>query len=277
MNFNKDDITSLIGTIIIHLILLLILYFGVIKTFVPDEDSGILVNFGNVSASTGMFEPQYSASSPQRQVPPPTTPKPQIATEKELITQDTEESVSVPVKKETKKETVADENAKKIKEEAERRLKEEAERKRKEEEQRQLAENISNRANNAFGMGNSQDSDSQGDATTGTGNQGSPFGNADTGANTGTGGFGTFNLNGRSIGRGGLPRPSYNTQEEGRIVIDITVNPDGNVINAVIGRGTNIDNASMRKSAIDAARRAKFNKIQGNNQSGTITYIYKLM
>ena len=77
---------------------------------------------------------------------------------------------------------------------------------------------------------------------------------------------------------GGLPRPSYNSQEEGKIVINITVDPNGNVILAEIGRGTNIDNASMRKSATDAARRAKFNKIQGsNNQSGTITYIYKLM
>ena len=112
--------------------------------------------------------------------------------------------------------------------------------------------------------------------TTGTGNQDSPFGNADTGANEGTEGFGTFNLNGRSIGRGGLPRPAYNSQEEGKIVINITVDPNGNVILAEIGRGTNIDGAVLRKSTIDAARRAKFNKIQGsNNASGTITYIYR--
>jgi len=274
---NKDDIIALAGTIIVHLILLFLLYLGIIKTLVPDEDSGILVNFGNVSASSGMFEPQYSASAPQREIPTPSNPRPQTAVEKELITQNTEESVAVPEKKETKKETVVDENAKRIREEAERKRLEDAEKKRKEEEQRQLAESISNRADNAFGMGNTQDAQNQGDAATGTGNQGSPFGNADTGANTGTGGFGTFNLNGRSIGRGGLPRPSYTSQEEGRIVIDITVNPEGNVISAEIGKGTNIDNATMRKSAIDAARRAKFNKIQGNNQSGTITYIYKLM
>ena len=65
-------------------------------------------------------------------------------------------------------------------------------------------------------------------------------------------------------------------QEEGRIVINITVDPKGNVIFAEVGRGTNIDNASMRKSALDAARKAKFNSISGaNNQSGTITYVYK--
>ena len=277
MKFDKDDISALTGSIIIHLILLFILYFAVIKTIVAEEDSGILVNFGYVPMASGAYEPQYSAAPPQRTVPPQPKPKPVIAEEKELITQDREESVSIPEKKDTKKETVADENAKRIQEEAERRRKEEAEKRRKEEEQRQQQEAISNRVSSAFGMGSSPESN-QGNAATGAGNQGSPFGNSDTGANEGTGGFGTFNLNGRSIGRGGLPRPSYNSQEEGRIVVNITVDPNGNVILADIGRGTNIDNASLRKSAIDAARRAKFNKIQGsNNQSGTITYIYKLM
>ena len=277
MKFDKDDIFATIGTIVIHMILLLILYLGVIKTFIPSEDSGILVAFGNVSASTGMFEPQYSTNTPRREVLPQVTPKPQVAAEKELITQNTEKSVSIPEEKDTKKDAVAEENARKIQEENERKLKEEAERKRKEEEQLKQQEAISNRVSNAFGMGNSPESN-QGDATAGTGNQGSPFGNADTGANEGIGGFGSFNLNGRSIGQGGLPRPTYDKQEEGRIVINITVDPNGNVILAEIGRGTNIDNSSMRKSAIDAAKRAKFNKIQGaNNQTGTITYTYRLL
>ena len=135
---------------------------------------------------------------------------------------------------------------------------------------------ISNRVAGAFGIGGAE-GNSQGDAETGTGNQGSPFGNSDHGANEGVGGYGSFNLNGRSIGAGGLPRPAYTIQEEGRIVINITVDPKGNVIFTEIGRGTNIDNASMRKSALDAAKRAKFNSINGaNNQSGTITYVYKL-
>jgi TonB family protein len=65
--------------------------------------------------------------------------------------------------------------------------------------------------------------------------------------------------------------------EYGTIVIDITVDPKGNVIFAGIGKGTNIGNTSMRQSAIDAAKRTKFNNISGNNnQSGTITYKYTL-
>ena len=154
--------------------------------------------------------------------------------------------------------------------------KEEAEKKRLAEERRKKEQAISNKVAGAFGIG-SQEGNSQGDAGSGTGNQGSPFGNSDHGANEGVGGYGSFNLNGRSIGAGGLPRPAYTIQEEGRIVINITVDPKGNVIFAEIGKGTNIDNGSMRKSALDAAKRAKFNSISGaNNQSGTITYLYKL-
>ncbi len=278
MKFDKDDTSALIGTIVIHLILLLILYFGILRTIVPSEDSGVLVNFGDIAASVGAYEPQYSENTQQKEIPPQPTPKPVPIAEEKIITQDQETSVTIPEKKEKKEDTsAANERARKEREEAERKRREEDERKRKEEEQKRQQEAISNRVSNAFGMGNSPDSN-QGDATAGTGNQGSPFGNSDTGANEGTGGFGTFNLNGRSIGSGGLPRPAYTAQEEGKIVINITVDPNGIVILAEIGRGTNIDNASMRKSALDAAKRAKFNKIQGtNNQNGTITYIYKLM
>ena len=264
MRLNKDDIYSLIGTVAFHGVILLILWFTVLKTEVPDEDGGVLVNFGNVDAAAGMFEPKYTGQEPPQEMttPPPPVPEPQVETPKqELITQDIEESVAL-------------EDAKKKKEE-EKRKKQEAEKKRLAEERRKKEQAISNKVAGAFGMGNAE-GNSQGDAESGTGNQGSPFGNSDHGANEGVGGYGSFNLNGRSIGAGGLPRPAYTIQEEGRIVINITVDPKGNVIFAEVGRGTNIDNASMRKSALDAARKAKFNSISGaNNQSGTITYVYK--
>ena len=50
MRLNKDDIYSLIGTVAFHGVILLILWFTVLKTEVPDEDGGVLVNFGNVDA-----------------------------------------------------------------------------------------------------------------------------------------------------------------------------------------------------------------------------------
>lgn len=283
MKFNKDDIYGIAGSVAFHLVILLILALTVLKTVTPEEDGGVLVNFGNVNAAAGTFEPRYTGQElPQETTtPPPPVTQPKVETPKEeLVTQDMEESVAIEEakKKKEKEEQRRKEDERKRKEDAEKERirKEEAEKKRLAEERRKKEQDISNKVAGAFGMGN-KDGNSQGDAESGTGNQGSPFGNSDHGANEGVGGYGSFNLNGRSIGAGGLPRPAYTIQEEGRIVINITVDPKGNVIFAEIGRGTNIDNASMRKSALDAAKRAKFNSISGaNNQSGTITYVYKL-
>ena len=283
MRLNKDDIYSLIGTLAFHGALLALLWFTVLRTEVPEEDGGVLVNFGNVDAAAGMFEPKYTGVEPPQETttPPPPEPEPQVETPKqEMITQDLEESVNLEqeAKKKAEEKRKQEEAEKKRKEAAEQeriRKEKEAEAKRLAEEQRKKEHAISNKVAGAFGIGNAA-GNSQGDAATGTGNQGSPFGNSDHGANEGVGGYGSFNLNGRSIGAGGLPRPAYTVQEEGRIVVNITVDPKGNVIFAEVGRGTNIDNASMRKSALEAARKAKFNPISGaNNQSGTIIYVYK--
>ena len=283
MRLNKDDIYSLIGTLAFHSALLALLWFTVLRTEVPEEDGGVLVNFGNVDAAAGMFEPKYTGVEPPQETttPPPPEPEPQVETPKqEMITQDLEESVNLEqeAKKKAEEKRKQEEAEKKRKEAAEQeriRKEKEAEAKRLAEEQHKKEQAISNKVAGASGIGNAA-GNSQGDAATGTGNQGSPFGNSDHGANEGVGGYGSFNLNGRSIGAGGLPRPVYTVQEEGRIVVNITVDPKGNVIFAEVGRGTNIDNASMRKSALEAARKAKFNPISGaNNQSGTITYVYK--
>ena len=274
MKLNKDDIYGLTGSLIFHAIIFLVLWMTVLKAEIPEDDGGILVNFGNVDASAGTFEPKYTGQElPQETTTtPPPAAKPVEEVKEELVTQDLEESVSLNEEKKKKEE----EEKRRIEEEKERQRQIEAEKKRKAEEQRKKEQAIKDKIAGAFGIG-SAEGNNQGDAGEGSGNQGSPFGNSDHGANEGVGGYGSFNLNGRSIGAGGLPRPAYTIQEEGRIVIDITVNPKGDVISASIGRGTNIDNASMRKSALDAARRAKFNSISGaNNQSGTITYLYKL-
>ena len=119
--------------------------------------------------------------------------------------------------------------------------------------------------------------ESRGDAQTGEGVQGSPAGNAETGASTGVGGYGEFNLGGRSIGAGGLPRPVYNVQDEGRVVVTITVNPAGHVIATEINKQTNTVNPALRKAALEAARKARFNAVEGlTNQVGTITYYFNL-
>ncbi len=90
-----------------------------------------------------------------------------------------------------KEEQKKKEEERKRKEEEDRRKREEAEKKRLEEERRKKEQAISNRVAGAFGIGGAE-GNSQGDAETGTGNQGSPFGNSDHGANEGVGGYGSF-------------------------------------------------------------------------------------
>lgn len=315
MKLKKNNLLAIVGSILFHAVILLILYFTVLKAVEPEEDGGVMVNFGTIDEATGTFDPEGEPAQdePTEEVqeetvvpPPPTPPAPPTPptppTPKQpekLITQDQEESVALAQQRKKEQERKRKEEARRQEElrkqqeerqrqdterrrqdearrkeaeqkaEAERQA--EAERRRQAEEQRKKEQAIRDRVAGAFGKNNS----SQGTGKTTTGNQGSPLGNADRGANKGVGTG--FSLSGRSIGAGGLPHPAYTVQEEGRIVVNIVVDPAGNVIAADIGKGTNIDNASMRRSAVEAARRAKFNSIEGtNNQSGTITYMFRL-
>ena len=69
----------------------------------------------------------------------------------------------------------------------------------------------------------------------------------------------------------------YNVQDEGRVVVTIVVNPEGAVIRTSINKRTNTVNPALRRAALEAAQKARFNAVDGvDNQSGTITYYFKL-
>ena len=279
MKLEKDKIEGLVISLGVHLAILLLLFFLILRTEVPSELGGVLVNFGDVNEAAGTFKPGGGEYIPPQR--PVTPPRPQVS-KPEMITQDNEESVSLTEKQKKEKEKKQQEEI--ARQEVIRRQQEE-ERKIAEEKKKQ--QEINSRVAGAFsgaGLGDDEGAGTgtgggsgQGTGQSGSGNQGSPFGNAEHGANDGIGGYGSFALDGRFSRSGGLPRPAYTIQVEGKIVVSITVDPKGNVIGAAIGKGTNIDNASMRNAAIEAARRATFNSITGtNNQTGTITYKYSL-
>ena len=61
------------------------------------------------------------------------------------------------------------------------------------------------------------------------------------------------------------------------IVILCAVNPVGQVVATSINPQTNTVNSVLRKAAEDAARKARFNTVDGvTNQTGKITYYFKL-
>ena len=71
-----------------------------------------------------------------------------------------------------------------------------------------------------------------------------------------------------------LPRPSTNYNEEGKVIIEVHVNPNGEVCAATHKGGTVTDKQTIQ-IALDAARKAKFSK-GDHEQIGTITYTFKL-
>lgn len=104
---------------------------------------------------------------------------------------------------------------------------------------------------------------------------GQPDGNTREGK---TEGNANAHVKGRNV-VGSLPRPSYNSQLEGTVVVQVKVDQYGNVTEAVAGaEGTTVTDKNLWNAARNAAMKAHFN-MDANApavQTGTITYIFKL-
>ena len=283
----KNKVTGWLGTIVLHAVLLVLLFLISISKPKAQEEGGVPVMLGNMEVAQGSADPYTLTDVDILNEPKQSTdvsipePVPTPPVESEMIVQEDEPTVAVPKKENpktaSKKEVIKKEVVKpKEKTEAEKRA--EAERlaaEKKAAEEKAAAELAAQRIAGAFGKGTQMGSKGTGEK--GTGFQGSSTGNSSNGQITGAGGYGSWDLNGRSLGPEGLPRPVYNVQEEGHVVVTITVNPAGQVIHTSINKRTNTASAALRKAAEDAARKARFNAVSGvNNQTGTITYYFKL-
>jgi TolA protein len=141
---------------------------------------------------------------------------------------------------------------------------------------------INSLAENAFGGAsgqNDQTSDSNGQGVTyGSGNQGSSTGTPGTEQYGLGGGEGiSFNLSGRSAER--LQKPTYPGQEEGIVVVQITVDKFGKVTKANPGvRGSTSLEQGLLNAAKTAALSTHFNEDVNAPafQTGTITYRFVL-
>lgn len=272
----NSRIQGIVGTLIVHLVILLILLFVFIHGTEVQEEGGVPVMLGNTELSQGDSDPYTLTevdilNEPQMESVPEQTSDVE-ASEQEMITQDVEETVAVTPqkKKDTAKKTEKEQPKKTVPE----KTREQIEAEKKAAAEKAAAEAAAKKIAGAFGKGTTMGS--KGSGTTGKGIEGSPTGNGNVGKSTGVGGVGSWDLNGRSL-NGSLPVPVYNVQDEGRVVVTITVNPAGKVISTSINKRTNTVNAALRRAAEEAARKATFNTISGvNNQTGTITYYFKL-
>jgi colicin import membrane protein len=285
--FPSEKGKGIVGTIIIHLgllVLLLLVSFTIEPP--PPMEEGIMVNFGTGETGLGTIEPSPPAFQEELPAPPPTKAanKPN---EDPLLTQNSEETPVVKkVDPEAKKKRLEKIEAdKKIREQLEieriQKEQEEIERKRVEAEQQRQSD-IMNRTKNALANSKNAGTSSTSEGIAGgTGNQGVPTGSVDSkvrgnGGGTGTKGI-SYDLQGRGFQK--LPPPKYDYQGEGRVVVEVSVDRMGKVIQATPGiKGSTTLDEYLLKVAKEAALQASFEMKSDapSVQKGTITYNFIL-
>lgn len=277
------------GTSIVHLgvfALLLIVGFSAPKP--PEQERGILVNFGTDQTGIGLVEPSPPASKEEAAAAQPADAQKNPVKEDALLTQNFDkESPEVkkidPEAEKKKKEQIEAERVRKAELDAERIKKaaEDAEKKRIADEQKRISD-IVNRTKNALANSKNTGTNSTGEGIAGgQGNQGVPTGSVDSkirGEGSGTGDKGiSYELQGRGFQE--LPEPKYDYQGEGRVVVEVSVDRTGKVTQASSGaKGSTTLDEYLVNAAKEAALKAKFEPKPDAPvvQKGTITYNFIL-
>lgn len=300
MVFSKENRYGLFGTITIHAGLLMLLLFIWFTAYPPlAGEEGITVNFGDSETGLGDIEPSPAISQEeptqtvkQEEVPAVTPSAPAVKekmkpAKEEVETQELERTAAVEAAKKKNEEN----RLKQLEIDKQRRQELEQQRlaaeaiKKQEADNRRISE-IDSRTKGAFGKANggtggtgSGNGQSQGISYPG-GNQGVPTGDPNSG-NYGPGGKGngtrgtgiSYSLGNRTATS--TPKPNFPGQEEGTVVVKITVDKNGNVTQAEPGqKGTTTMNSELQDAAKRAALQAKFNVDNDAPayQTGTITY-----
>ncbi|MBE9468849.1 MAG: hypothetical protein IMY72_11115 [Bacteroidetes bacterium] len=293
MGYIQKHRYGIFGTIVFFTVVVVILIsFGFYTQLPLPGEEGILVNFGVDDNGAGLIEPQKSNAKTQevkveeiipQETEPQTNEEAKVKGE-DVLNQDYEEAAAI------KKKKIEVEKKKRIKEKEiqrqkqlieEQRQKEEALKKKKEQEEKQNV--INDRIKNAFSTGknDSANSSKSEGVTSGKGNQGSVNGSVDSknhGKGNGRGNKGIFfSLKGRNPKF--LPKPEYNLQLSGIVVVEVTVDQYGNVVKTNPGiKGSTTLDATLLNAAQKAALKAKFD-VKHNApayQKGTITYHFIL-
>lgn len=255
---SKNKRIGMAATVILHVVMLILfIFFGMTHMIPPPEEEGITINFG--TSDVGMGDEQLveetSTSTPEEMIDntPEEVPNEVIADQEILTTTDDAPAVDTKKKKEEPKEVKEP-----VKEEPK--------------PDKNLTDALSNWKNNKNTNSGEGDTDQKGD-------QGANDGDPNSGNRVGGGqGNGiSFNLSGRSML--GAPRISDNSQEEGKVVVDIIVDNTGKVVRATPGaRGSTTTSSILYEKAQKAALATKFNANPNaaQEQKGQMTFIFIL-
>jgi TonB family protein len=251
----QDQIKAAIGTIlpIALLIGVCALLEFTTKLNPPPEERGVEVNLGDNDFGFGNNPEPEPTENP---TPHPTTPPHPQTVAENISTQKTQESVSL-TKKEKQKET------KETKVEPT-------------PEPTNKQPDINKKALFPGSKKTNQQGGSQG-ATYGPGNQGKAGGDPNSNRYDGIPGKGGtgWSLKGRTAKA--LPEPSYNSNQQGNVVVKIWVNRDGIVTRAEATANSTITDAALKRQAENAALKSKFSPDPNATelQTGTITYYFR--
>jgi len=264
------DKRGILFSVIIHgVIVVFIVIFGFTTPLPLPDEEGILINFGTEETGSGDLEPRMSDIPEQVQSE---SQDPEPVEEAEISTQDFEEAPALEEEQQVVDDPV-EETRETVTEQVEEQTNEPEE---EVEEQRTVNERALYKGRN-----NTDESSESEGITEGDGNQGSITGSTDSdnysqGLSSGSGGI-EFSLSGRNPVN--LPKPKYEHQVEGKVVVQIKVNRDGKVTYARAGvKGSDTNDQRLLKAAYDAAMLARFDKKSdaAYEQTGTITYYFIL-
>jgi len=252
----KSKRKGIIGTILFHAFLLAaFLFMGLTYQDPPPAEEGISINFGFIDEGFGEIEPEDTEEVTE--IVEEEIIEQQIESTEEIVTQSTVETPTVE-KTEKKKKVI-----------------------KKEEPKEEVIEEKKPEVNKkALYPGSKKTKTSSEGNKKGDGNQGSIDGdqNSEVYEGGGIGKNGTaYQLGGRKVEY--KAKPIYNLQVEGKVVVIITVDRLGNVINAIPGaKGSTTLNKQLLQRAKTAALKTKFDpkKSAPSNQQGKIIYHFSL-
>ena len=252
----KSKRKGIIGTILFHALLIVsFLFMGLKYQDPPPAEEGISINFGFSEQGLGEVEPE--STEELTEIVEEEIIEQQIESTEEIVTQSLVETPVVE-KTEKKKKVI-----------------------KKEEPKEEVIEEKKPEVNKkALYPGSKKTKTSSEGNKKGDGNQGSIDGdpNSEVYEGGGIGKNGTaYQLGGRKVEF--KAKPIYNLQVEGKVVVIITVDRLGNVINAIPGaKGSTTLNKQLLQRAKTAALKTKFDPKQTapTNQQGKIVYLFSL-
>lgn len=252
----KNSRNGVIGTILFHLLLLLLfIQFGMAYQDPPEENAGgMVINFGTTDEGMGDVQPSSSeTTATSENATQSETSTPSSAQENALTT--TDETVEINANPKPTNTTTTQTTA-----------------------PQQTEPTVDKNLTNALNALNNSPNNAAGDGNGNTnGDQGDPNGdpNSNNYVGGGTGNGVDFSLAGRSLTK--VKKPNNPTQEDGKVVVEIVVDKNGKVIRATPGaRGSSTTNTTLYQIAKEAALEALFSvKAEAMvEQKGTITFVF---